>query len=492
MKKFKKVFAVLLTLAMVLGMSMTTFAANNKPTASDKQTASVTNVEAGATVTAYQIVKANYNDAGFVGYSAVDGVTIANPLEPTSAEVTTIAKNVSSLNLTSVTMTAIAANKTTYLAQLSAGYWIVLVDGTVQEVYNPMLVGVYYTIQGSGSDNTLVEGSVNANDNWSLATSGAYAKSSELSLTKRVNDDTREVGQGVEFTITTTIPSYSDSYTNPTFTIKDEITNGLAYTDADPVVKVGESVVDEANYTLTKNTTDFTVTFNSAYLKGLVAVGTNRAVEIKYTATVTSAAVATPAVNTATLTYSNTPSSTATKTATEKVFTFKLDGVLKKVKEDKTTPLAGAEFTLYRNSALTDSFGTATSDTNGNIKFEGIGAKDLTTDIEAAAVKYYLKETKAPNGYTINDKVYEIEIKDITRDPSTNDVTAYKVYVDNNEIASVTIAGEVTGNGTSIVNTKLAALPGTGGIGTTIFTIGGCLIMIIAAALFFANRRKAK
>ena len=40
-------------------------------------------------------------------------------------------------------------------------------------------------------------------------------------------------------------------------------------------------------------------------------------------------------------------------------------------------------------------------------------------------------------------------------------------------------------------DTKLASLPGTGGIGTTIFTIGGCAIMIIAAALFFASRRKA-
>ena len=34
--------------------------------------------------------------------------------------------------------------------------------------------------------------------------------------------------------------------------------------------------------------------------------------------------------------------------------------------------------------------------------------------------------------------------------------------------------------------------PSTGGIGTTIFTIGGCAIMIIAAGLFFATRRKTE
>ena len=42
-----------------------------------------------------------------------------------------------------------------------------------------------------------------------------------------------------------------------------------------------------------------------------------------------------------------------------------------------------------------------------------------------------------------------------------------------------------------IKNTKLSALPSTGGIGTTIFTVGGCAIMIIAAGLYFASRRKA-
>ena len=42
----------------------------------------------------------------------------------------------------------------------------------------------------------------------------------------------------------------------------------------------------------------------------------------------------------------------------------------------------------------------------------------------------------------------------------------------------------------SIVNNKLTSLPSTGGIGTTIFTIGGCAIMIAAAFLFFASRKK--
>ena len=34
------------------------------------------------------------------------------------------------------------------------------------------------------------------------------------------------------------------------------------------------------------------------------------------------------------------------------------------------------------------------------------------------------------------------------------------------------------------------ALPETGGIGTTIFTVGGCAIKVVAAALFFMNKKK--
>ena len=79
--------------------------------------------------------------------------------------------------------------------------------------------------------------------------------------------------------------------------------------------------------------------------------------------------------------------------------------------------------------------------------------------------KYEFKETKAPTGYKVKPENKEFEI------------TA-------NEKEEVTVdAGLFT-------NTKLSALPSTGGIGTTIFTIAGCLIMVTAAGLFFASRKR--
>ena len=74
-------------------------------------------------------------------------------------------------------------------------------------------------------------------------------------------------------------------------------------------------------------------------------------------------------------------------------------------------------------------------------------------------------------------------------------VAAYIASATSSTTSSTTTS--VNGGGTTILrgnipNTSLSELPSTGGIGTTIFTVGGCVIMIAAAALFFMNRRKSE
>ncbi|MCF2680622.1 isopeptide-forming domain-containing fimbrial protein [Faecalicatena contorta] len=514
MKKFKKVFAVLLTLAMVLGMSMTTFAAN-KPTASDKKTASVTNIEAGATVTAYQIVEAKYNDAGFIGYSAVNGVTIKNPLAPTSDEVTTIAQNVNGLKSVQMTTTT-TSGLATYTADLNAGYWIVLVRGTVEEVYNPMLVGVYYS--KSGSDNTMSSDAVDANSNWELVTSNAYAKSTKPTVDKKIvnsdgndNGNSVAIGDTVNFEIDTAIPSYSKEYTTVLVQVKDELSEGLTL-KADSVTVDG--LTKGTDYTITTSDRGFVITINSAYA---LANG-GKDIKVTYSATVNGSAKFNfdPNTNKATFIYTNNPEGT-TKEVYDKTYSYtfgidaKLNGssteIWNKITQElvkgemvKETvegeekevfkPLTGAKFSLTNKS--TNKVYTATS-TDGALTFTGLDAGEYT-----------LKETEAPEGYTVNDK--EIPVV-ITAEYNTDGtLKAYTITVDGKatstytatytgESIEKTITNIVEGEGnatTQIKNTKIASLPGTGGIGTTIFTIGGCLIMIIAAALFFANRRKAK
>mgnify|MGYP000837647314 CR=1 FL=1 len=105
---------------------------------------------------------------------------------------------------------------TDFTADLNAGYWLVIVSGTVDEEYNPMLVGVYYS--ANGSDNTMTSNPVNADSNWTLETSIAYAKSTTPSIKKEIVDgETAKgndvaIGDTVNFKITTTIPSYSKQY----------------------------------------------------------------------------------------------------------------------------------------------------------------------------------------------------------------------------------------------------------------------------------------
>jgi LPXTG-motif cell wall-anchored protein len=135
---------------------------------------------------------------------------------------------------------------------------------------------------------------------------------------------------------------------------------------------------------------------------------------------------------------------------------------------------------------------TAVSDENGALAFTGLDAGSYT-----------LVETIAPEGYSVNNKEIPVVITaDYNADGTLN---WYKITIDGKASSTYTATYEgpktektittivpATGNEvTEIKNTKLTNLPSTGGIGTTIFTIGGCLIMIVAAGLFFASRKKS-
>ena len=518
MKKMRKLFAVLLTLAMVLGMSMTTFAAAT-PSANDKATATVRNVEATATVTAYQITKANYSTNGFTGYSAVDGVTLANVLRPTSDEITAIVNNSTLLNsLPKQSMTTTATEGLgDFTASLAPGYWVVIVNGTVKEVYNPMLVGVYYS--KDGSDNTMTSDPVDANSNWTLETTGAWAKSTSPSITKEIvnpgsgnsKGDDVAIGDTVNFKITTTIPSYSDQYKTVTVKISDTLSAGLKL-NADSI-KINGAAVSANMGTLTTRTDGFDFVVKSEYAKA----NGGKELVVTYSAELTSDAAINfdPNTNTATLEYTNNPDGTVDKT-TDKTYTYtfaiganlsategltkvdtkqiiKVDengNVISTVTEKSETPvsgktevLKGATFRLTNNT--TEKVYTATTDVNGSLTFKGLDAGTYT-----------LVETDAPEGFTLDTTEHTVVISATYNADGTLDT--YTITIDGKATSTYTAVydkgtiTEITGSTTvtRITNTTLGELPSTGGIGTTIFTIAGCIVMITAAGLFFATRRK--
>ncbi len=539
MKKMKKILAMALAMAMVLGMSVTTFAADKVPDENDAKAVTISNVEEGATYRAYQIIDAAYGLDGknFTHYVWAPGTDQAGKKVVFSET----GESAVVEGLTDDLITQLAADPTgltekadyTPDTPLEVGTWMILVTppaADTTKIYNPMIASVFYSVNGSGNMNDVESGTIDADRDWELVETGAFAKSSTITLDKELdnrNTDTEvSVGDTVSFTITTNIPSYdANYYEDPTFVIKDEIVNGLAYVKADPgdatptapVVTVGGKTVTAGDntYKVTWTPQDgkpsFQITFAPAYLTGLASAEVNeRAVTVKYSATVTDDAVKQVGENKASLDYSRTPTETDTKEDKEYVFTFALHGELFKV-DDADAKLPDAVFTLYEEdtdgddeivwaendtkqvSAVGDPY-TTTAD--GEIRFKGLDG-DKT---------YYLKETAAPTGYTINDTVYKIEFVFDKPDDYKGEEITYTVKVTSNETPnpaneSYTVKygnkvddeygnGIATGNAINIQNTKLSSLPSTGGIGTTIFTIGGCAVMIIAAGLYFANRRK--
>ena len=486
----RKVLLLLTAFVMVCTLTFAAFAAGEKPTAADTATARVQNVEEGATVTAYRIVDAVYNENGFVRYQAVSGVTIADPTAPTSDEVAAIAQNTT--GLTSVTMTADASGD--YTAALGAGYWMILVEGTGSTIYNPMLTGVYYSV--SGSDNTMVSQPVDATDNWSLVTQDAYAKSNTPEIDKKISGtgsgnasgDDAAIGDTVAFEISTKIPSYSAEYTTVKFDITDTMSEGLT-PKQDAVVKVGGTQIGAPDVKVTYSGQTMLVSFASDYI---LANGL-KDVLVTYTATLNENAGINFAgnKNTAFLTYTNAPGEeTDGAQDTTHVYTFGIDAALNGEGSEQTTeitktgktdstqtttvPLAGATFTLTND--VTGKVYTAVSDTDGHLSFTGLDAGTYT-----------LVETAAPSGYTVSSETHSVAISATYNEDGT--LHSYEIKIDGQATSTYTATYAADGTvttidktteGTEIVNTNLPELPSTGGIGIWLFIAAGVILMGIA------------
>ena len=81
---------------------------------------------------------------------------------------------------------------------------------------------------------------------------------------------------------------------------------------------------------------------------------------------------------------------------------------------DKGAVLEGAEFTLYSDSACNNVIETQVSDGNGNLKFLNL----------KPGTKYYMKETKAPEGYRIPVDIF-------------GKVHVYEIYVESTPVNNV-------------------------------------------------------
>lgn len=558
MKKMKRFFALFLAMAMVLGMSMTTFAADiTKPAEGDKDWVTITGITPDqATFRAYQIIKPDFKSGvGFSGYKWVDGYNGGNAIEIVadnstteedeskvngltnivglnSTNINTWAKNPVGTpevfeNVDEITMKATTNGTKLYLG---VGTWMILVTPktNVDVVYNPMVASVYYVSETSTNG-----GTVDGDGQWKLETSDAYVKSTDLTgeNDKQVvelqdgeytaAEAGAAVGTKLTYQLTGLIPSYGPEYfadnAEVVYRLKDRIVNGLEYDESSVQVFVGtnsEKLTVDTDYTLTwtkkgnEPATGFSIQLTKSYLEKVATkLESERKIKVIYNAEITTNAVSEIAENKFGIDFTREPGVVDTATpdneTTAYSFTASINGIIKKTNGEDLLP--GATFTLYGDADKTEVVGTDKTDDivstdaineTGNVQFKGL----------EFGKTYYLQETEAPQGYSINNTVYEITCNYPEGfDPKGGkaELTNYNVTIVNTSLSendenysktiNVTYGGSdvVLDSAYEIVNTTLTALPSTGGIGTTIFTVGGCAIMILAAGMFFVSRRRA-
>ena len=261
-------------------------------------------------------------------------------------------------------------------------------------------------------------------------------------------------------------------------------------------VKVDNRTLNAGEYNYDWDSASKTLKVSIDNVKAYGATNKSKIV-VEYTAILDSDAVigSTGNPNTAYLIFSNNPNGTGTgKTAPDKniVFTYKV--VANKIDENDK-PLPGAAFALYKKLPAVPTNGTSyvlqDNEPYALIKElnVGVGGKvenETRTNFEWDGIDdgdYMIKEIITPAGYN-------------SIEPITFTVTAdHEIEADNPKLIELKGGDKFTGSvdndslTISIQNRMGSTLPGTGGIGTTIFYVVGGGLMVAAGILLITKKR---
>lgn len=546
MKKLVSRFmAVLMAMTMILSMSMTAFAAE-----APKGTLTVNNTVAGKTLDLYQIFTATKNgdNVAYTLNSAYEGffqnkITGASKLtgealsEKAYAYVkeqvgddgskgATFAKDILGWILSASGETKTAVESTHRTADTADTKTVI--DNLVYGYYVVYPLGATDTSTAPGNETVKsVTSLVNVTD----TTVTINMKSNYPTVVKKVNDknaDDVNIGDTVTYTLTSKVPDMT-GYTSYVFNFKDTLAKGLTFGSITSV-KIGDVTINadtdgtkaENTYTLTtKNNEDGTTEIKIEMNKFLASNANKAGQEIKvtYTATLNKDAVTgfDPNTNKATVEYSNKPGTNEkgeSEPSIVDVHTFNFT-IFKYYLKDKTkTGLENAEFELYKANAAGDA---ADTDAKINIVDEGAGVYRQATPEEVAATNpkfesakivsdddgkvlvkglkagiYYLRETKAPDGYNKLISDIKVEIKPVY-DETTGKLTSYSVdYTYNGTTTTGTAITNKTDSPEVAVENKTGAqLPSTGSKGALMVTLAGIVLFGVLTASKVFGKKKA-
>ena len=492
-KTWKKLLAVLLTLATVLSMSMAAFATGGSVTLTKVETtipvilsSSATGFDAtGHTYAAvkimdlYKVVEADGSDAkdanGKPVYQyklvltpalAADATAFTNLLddagfkfdsktgEITKADGTSIASQAGQ-NENSSDAAQLAALIAQYVVannieetsitpgtatKLASGYWVIYEtsnaknDGTVAT--KPILLDLRPT---DASGNTVTQRAITLKD--ATVTLDKKVVSGET----KSDEGTVAIGDTVNYEIDTNFPTYEANADKafqtgyPKFELKDTFSAGLDYVFTDNVtdgvtVKINGATVT-GGYTVTYSNRVLTITFTSA----TILANQGKSVAVTYNATVNGNAVVNKTGgnnNKVELEYSNNPeNATDVKKLEDNVpaYTFAFD--LKKLDGADDSRLAGAKFQMKNGDDVL--YFTVSGETYTLSDKDAEGATNVIETVSGEDITfkgldagtYTLTETDAPSGYAKLANVITVQVEAVTEEGALTG--AAKVTVTN-------------------------------------------------------------
>lgn len=323
------------------------------------------------------------------------------------------------------------------------------------------------------------------------------------------------IGDTVPFQIVGSMPSNIDEYASYKYIFHDTLDSQFTLAEnfgASNVTITIDGTTITSGYTVTAVDNEITITFTD--IKKVAALTANSKVVVDYSATLSNAAVIGQMgqKNAVYLEYSNNPNvggegetDTTSKTPKDEViaFTYELD-VTKIDGANKDLKLEGATFKLQ---ATDGEHGGKWVKVDANGKVSGWADKEadgseLTSNkdgifkvIGLDKGNYSLKEIDPPKGYNIlaNPVAFDITAA-IGNSQNDNEITGdelsyLRLTVDDQQKLGSVGTGTV---GMSIENNSGSTLPSTGGMGTTLFYLGGGAMVAVAGIVLITKKRMNK
>lgn len=497
MKNAKKVFAMLIVLALAISMAIPVSAATGKIT--------ITNAYVGQTYSAYKMADLIF----------VEGDSEATPPEPDkyaysiaaegnpwlafwqeydsdeganylfdvtlSAEgdiyTITAKEGVTDDQMAAFAVAAVAnakalvaSNKISAAGSVTAASGDPVTERTTAEITG--LEDGYYAVDTT-TGTVCILNTVDGDDNTNILEKNTVPQV-DKEITK-VNEETVnaeatdvKIGDIVEFTITVPVVTGAHNYV-----VTDTLSDGLDLVQK-PVLK--------DSFTITGGTAE-SVTYEDRVITiDLSDTFTGNSVIIKYQATVNADAITDGnGLNTVNLNFGDSDNFTYD---TVEVFPLEFDIS----KTDGTNALVGAEFVIYQLGENDAKVYLTFNKVGNKYVYTGTansltGATTLTTTdgsynidgLEAGT--YYILETKAPEGY---NKLADATVLTITATPNTD------------EHLTVGYSGGSSTSTVTIVNNTGTELPSTGATGTIIFITVGGLMVVAMGVLLVVRKRMSK